>query len=79
MGVLNLLLQTRKLEAQAGNGECSGSGPHVEVTSQSLRFFILKRVGGHRISDCGPFLTLSFLMLKFFLYHLSCSCSPPLA
>lgn len=42
MGVLNLLLQTRKLEAQAGNGECSGSGPHVEVTSQSLRFFICK-------------------------------------
>lgn len=45
MGVLNLLLQTRKLEAQAGNGECSGSGPHVEVTSQSLRFFICKDGG----------------------------------
>lgn len=45
MGVLNLLLQTRKLEAQAGNGECSGSGPHVDVTSQSLRFFICKDGG----------------------------------
>ena len=37
-----IAIQTRKLEAQAGNGECSGSGPHVEVTSQSLRFFICK-------------------------------------
>lgn len=45
MGVWNLLLQTRKLEAQARNGACSESGSHVGVTSQSLRFFICKDGG----------------------------------
>ena len=45
MGVWNLLLQMRKLEAQEGNGACSGLGSHVWVTSQSLRFFICRDGG----------------------------------